>query len=115
MADAASDEAEPSDKVCKTWDAPASFETDGWKHFGFPASRNEKAEKVTERHRTIRRNCRTRTKTHRRTGAHTSFYHLVRALVSLSSIQTYDDDTLLTALFPSRYWSFIFQYDKNIL
>lgn len=32
-------EGEPSDRVCKITDAPASLESDGRKHF--PASRNE--------------------------------------------------------------------------
>lgn len=36
---------EPSGKVCETADGRTTFKNDVWKHFGFPASRNNKGEK----------------------------------------------------------------------
>lgn len=39
---------ELGDKVCGITDAPASFEPDMEKHSGFPESRNEKGDKVTD-------------------------------------------------------------------
>lgn len=38
MADAASGELESSDRVCEIMDAPATFDSEVWKHFGFPLS-----------------------------------------------------------------------------
>lgn len=49
MMDAASGWGEPNDNVCEYADAPASFKPEVWKHFGFPASGNQKVEKVTDR------------------------------------------------------------------
>lgn len=39
----------PSNKVCDLVDAPASFNSDVWKHFGFCRSRNEKGAKMLDR------------------------------------------------------------------
>lgn len=39
--------------VCKTADAPVSFQSDVWKHFGFPpVSGNDKEDKATDRRKT---------------------------------------------------------------
>lgn len=45
LPDAAGGEEEPSDNVGKSVDAPVSFKSDLRKHFGLPASRNDKGEK----------------------------------------------------------------------
>lgn len=39
--------------------APAAFKSDVWKHFSFAVSRNERGEKVTDKHKTICRHCQT--------------------------------------------------------
>lgn len=36
-------------EVFEISEAPATFRSDMWKHFGFPVSRNEKGEKVTDK------------------------------------------------------------------
>lgn len=57
-----SSEGKPKDAVCETAGAAASFKPDALKQFGFPASRNEEGEKVTERQKIKCRHCWTRTK-----------------------------------------------------
>lgn len=42
VADGASDEREPSDKVYGTVDAPARFKPDVWKRLGFPVKKSKK-------------------------------------------------------------------------
>lgn len=58
MADGASDEQEPSDKVYGTVDAPARFKPDVRKRLGFSVKTSEK---VATRQKTICRHCSTRT------------------------------------------------------
>lgn len=41
--------AEPSEKVCETAEAPTSYKSAIWRHFGFLVARNEKRDKVTDR------------------------------------------------------------------
>lgn len=53
MLDAASGEAEENDKAQEIGDAPASFKSGVLNHFGFPVSRHEEGENVTNRKKTI--------------------------------------------------------------
>lgn len=42
-----------SDKVCELADAPASFNSEAWRHFGFLRSRSEEGEQLTDREKTV--------------------------------------------------------------
>lgn len=48
-----SEEGEVSDKVCESADAPASFSSEAWRHFGFLLPRSEEGGKVTDREKTV--------------------------------------------------------------
>lgn len=48
MVGATGGKGEPTVKVCRIADAQPSFKSDVQKYFGFPVSRKERGEKVTE-------------------------------------------------------------------
>lgn len=62
----ANDKWELKYKVCETADAPSSLRLDKWKHLGFPGTRNERGEKVTDRRKTTFWFCQNITNTHLR-------------------------------------------------
>lgn len=51
--DEASGKVEENDKQWEIGDAPASFKSGVWNHFGFPVSRHEEGENVTDRKKTM--------------------------------------------------------------
>lgn len=80
--DEASGEVEENDKQWEFGDAPASFKSGMLNHFGFPVSRHEEGENVTDRKKTMWKHCWTRTDAHLwHLSAHTETVKVYRCLI----------------------------------